>query len=287
MKHITGFITAVSMLLGAATFVAAQTVMTIRGAVVAVDPQASTIQVRDESQGKMFIVRVPQEQSQILVSPDGKQVALAEIQVGQIIEIRHQESGGRQVVQQIQVLPAPAPTPVAAPVAIPAPVAAPVSTQVAVTAPATVPVTPAPQRLDTAMTVQTPAAPAPATTTRFDPATGTTTVVSSSTVIMPSAAPMVEEPRWNMGDKLLRGVGNLLFGFVELPRSIFNTSQKNILAGLTLGPIQGIGYTIVRMGAGAYDLLTFPIPVPGRYRPLVQPEFPWQETAPTRGFSVN
>lgn len=76
------------------------------------------------------------------------------------------------------------------------------------------------------------------------------------------------------GKKLLRGVVNCLTGWAELPKNIYQTSvEENLLAGLTVGLGKGIGYTIRRIGAGAYDIVTFPFPIPEDYAPFIEPEF--------------
>ena len=74
--------------------------------------------------------------------------------------------------------------------------------------------------------------------------------------------------------KLGRGVANTLTGWVELPKNIYSTSvEKNALAGMTLGLAKGAGMTIVRTGAGIYEIATFPFPLPENYKPILEPEY--------------
>ena len=74
--------------------------------------------------------------------------------------------------------------------------------------------------------------------------------------------------------KLGRGVANTLTGWVELPKNIYNTSvQDNAFAGLTLGLAKGAGMSLVRTGAGIYEIATFPFPLPQDYRPILEPEY--------------
>ena len=74
--------------------------------------------------------------------------------------------------------------------------------------------------------------------------------------------------------KLGRGVANTLTGWVELPKNIYNNSvQDNAFAGLTLGLARGAGMTLVRTGAGIYEVVTFPFPLPQDYRPILEPEY--------------
>ncbi len=74
--------------------------------------------------------------------------------------------------------------------------------------------------------------------------------------------------------KLGRGLANILTGWIELPKNIYDTSvEDNPLAGLTIGLAKGIGMTIVRTGAGIYEVVTFPFPIPEDYGPVLEPEF--------------
>ena len=77
-----------------------------------------------------------------------------------------------------------------------------------------------------------------------------------------------------VGKKLGRGLSNLGFGWLELPKGIQDVGdQRNFFAGITWGPIYGAGKTIARTLAGAYEVVTFPIPFPSHFEPLVKPEF--------------
>ncbi len=74
--------------------------------------------------------------------------------------------------------------------------------------------------------------------------------------------------------KLGRGVANTLTGWVELPKNIYKTSvEDNAFAGITLGLARGAGMTIVRTGAGIYEIATFPFPLPENYKPILEPEY--------------
>ena len=78
--------------------------------------------------------------------------------------------------------------------------------------------------------------------------------------------------------KLGRGIANILTGWVELPKNIYDTSvEENPLAGLTIGTAKGVGMTIVRTGAGVYETLTFPFPLPEDYAPVLEPEYVFSE----------
>jgi putative exosortase-associated protein (TIGR04073 family) len=78
----------------------------------------------------------------------------------------------------------------------------------------------------------------------------------------------------DMARKLGRGVGNILTGWIEMPKNIYDTSvENNVLAGITLGLVKGVGKTVMRTVVGAYETVTFPIPVPEDYAVIVEPEF--------------
>jgi putative exosortase-associated protein (TIGR04073 family) len=81
--------------------------------------------------------------------------------------------------------------------------------------------------------------------------------------------------------KLGRGVANLLFGIVEVPNQITKTTAEHGGAG---GVTYGVGKGIVRWAArelaGAYEVVTFPIPFPHGYKPVMRPEFPNEDYEP-------
>lgn len=84
------------------------------------------------------------------------------------------------------------------------------------------------------------------------------------------------------GDKLGRGVVNLVTGFLEIPRNIHvTTTSDGLLAGWTVGVGKGLGYTVLRMGVGVYEILTFPFAWPKGYRPIVEPAYVWQAPGPS------
>jgi putative exosortase-associated protein (TIGR04073 family) len=82
-----------------------------------------------------------------------------------------------------------------------------------------------------------------------------------------------------MGKKLGRGIVNIATGWVELPKNIYDTSvdTNNPLMGITYGTLKGLGMTVVRTGAGAFDTVTFLFPVPQDYKPILEPEFVFEE----------
>ena len=77
-----------------------------------------------------------------------------------------------------------------------------------------------------------------------------------------------------VGKKLGRGISNAAFGWLEIPKGIQDVGEENnFIAGVTWGPIYGLGKAVMRTVAGAYEVVTFPVPVPPNFEPLVTPEF--------------
>lgn len=80
-----------------------------------------------------------------------------------------------------------------------------------------------------------------------------------------------------MANKAVRGVANVTTGWLEFPKQIVYTYREDGLGkGMTVGPLKGLGMTLVRTVAGAIETVTFFIAFPGFYDPLVEPDYVWQ-----------
>ena len=74
--------------------------------------------------------------------------------------------------------------------------------------------------------------------------------------------------------KLGRGIANIATCPLELPRTIqFVGLREGWGSGLTVGTLQGLWRTLLRAGAGVYEVVTFPAEVPKDFAPLMKPEF--------------
>ena len=81
-----------------------------------------------------------------------------------------------------------------------------------------------------------------------------------------------------MGNKAVRGIANVTTGWLELPKQIYVTANEDGAASAVfVGPLKGIGMTLVRTLVGVAELATFFIPYPGYYDPYFEPPFVWQE----------
>ena len=88
-----------------------------------------------------------------------------------------------------------------------------------------------------------------------------------------------------MQGKLGRGFANFFTGVVEVPKNISREWRKSDpVTGFVVGGVKGIGWAGTRMAVGAFDVVTFPVPVPANYEPLMQPPTPlpevWGEQLP-------
>jgi putative exosortase-associated protein (TIGR04073 family) len=91
-----------------------------------------------------------------------------------------------------------------------------------------------------------------------------------------------EAPRGqNALRKFGRGIANVLFGIVEVPNQITKvTSDQGGGAGATYGVGKGIYRWFGRELTGVYDIVTFPVPFPKGYKPIMHPEFPVEDYEP-------
>lgn len=77
----------------------------------------------------------------------------------------------------------------------------------------------------------------------------------------------------NPGEKLARGVMNMWNSQKEVFDNVHESMyHEGPLLGLLPGLLKGTGAFLTRFFTGVYDTLTFPIPIPKNYEPLIQPE---------------
>lgn len=81
-----------------------------------------------------------------------------------------------------------------------------------------------------------------------------------------------------VAQKAVRGLANSGLGVVvELPKTIYyDTLEDGPLYGLTVGVLEGLSWGIARSLVGVYEVVTFPFPVPEGYRPIYQPQYPFE-----------
>lgn len=81
-----------------------------------------------------------------------------------------------------------------------------------------------------------------------------------------------------MANKLARGITNVATGWLEFPKQIYITYKEDgPVNGILIGPLRGIGMTLVRTGSGAGEAATFMVPFPGFYDPYFEPDYVWKK----------
>ena len=108
---------------------------------------------------------------------------------------------------------------------------------------------------------------------------GMMVLVSMVLVNGPFTAVFAEElvaPR--AAQKAIRGMANAGLGVVvEVPKTVYyDTLEDGPLYGLTVGVLEGLSWGIARTLTGIYEMVTFPFPVPEKYRPIYQPQYPFE-----------
>jgi putative exosortase-associated protein (TIGR04073 family) len=72
-----------------------------------------------------------------------------------------------------------------------------------------------------------------------------------------------------------RGLGNLVWGWTDLPLTIHHEDNLNGPASaLTFGVVKGAAKVISRTAVGVYETGFFYLPYPDAYWPIIKPEFP-------------
>ena len=72
--------------------------------------------------------------------------------------------------------------------------------------------------------------------------------------------------------KLGRGISNVVFGVAELPVQIARVNDREgNSAALGYGVVRGVGRSAMRIGAGLWEMFSFPFPVnrAGNYHPVL------------------
>ena len=76
-------------------------------------------------------------------------------------------------------------------------------------------------------------------------------------------------------DKFLRGLAGMTTGVLELPGNIVKEANQQGPVGIPIGVAKGVGMIVARELVGVYEFLTAPFPAPPGYKPILQPDYPW------------
>jgi len=95
-----------------------------------------------------------------------------------------------------------------------------------------------------------------------------------STVLILQTGPAYSQgvPSDEVVRKLGRGLVNVATGWFELPMQLgAGMSEAEGIEGLFFGFGKGLVWALLREGAGVYETVTFLIPLPADYEPLMTP----------------
>lgn len=82
--------------------------------------------------------------------------------------------------------------------------------------------------------------------------------------------------------KLQRGFLNVVLSPFEISNELSKEVRNDTIPpSWVAGLGRGVCYTMGRALVGVYEMVTFPLPYPANYKPVLQPEFPW-ELAPEK-----
>ena len=88
---------------------------------------------------------------------------------------------------------------------------------------------------------------------------------------------VVASPGYSAGpvEKLSRGISNIFTFPCEIPHQINETyEQSDWQTAAFYGTLKGLFYSVARLLCGGWEVVTFPIPWPGNFEPiLTDPEY--------------
>ena len=85
------------------------------------------------------------------------------------------------------------------------------------------------------------------------------------------------EPTGTPLRKLQRGFLNIALSPVEISTELAREKNRDTFPmSWMLGAARGTFYVMGRALTGVYEIVTFPIPLPAEYAPILEPEFPYQ-----------
>ncbi len=102
-------------------------------------------------------------------------------------------------------------------------------------------------------------------------------VVGNPCIAGDNEFPKTTVKTYRASDKFVRGLVNIASSPLEIPRRIRQrTEGGNTVRNWVTGTTLGVGYAVTRLLAGAYEVLTFPVPAPKQYTPIIEPEYVWE-----------
>src|SRR5689334_17357829 len=103
-------------------------------------------------------------------------------------------------------------------------------------------------------------------------ARGILALLFSFAMLAPATAAIHHDDDYGPVDKLGRGVAGITTGVLALPGTMMEETREDGASGIPIGFGKGLARTVARELVGVYELVTFPLPVPGDYRPVLRPD---------------
>ena len=75
--------------------------------------------------------------------------------------------------------------------------------------------------------------------------------------------------------KLGRGLANVFGGLAEIPKEIYTRSRDSDTLGAIVftAPVVGVAKAVGRISVGLFETVTFFLPIPEDYGPIIEPEY--------------
>lgn len=90
--------------------------------------------------------------------------------------------------------------------------------------------------------------------------------------LLDAATESTVDNRWT---KFGRGCSNIVFSGTELIyQPYFMFHKERFPVALFGGVLKGAFYAVGRAAVGLYEVVTFPLPLPSGYRPIIEPDIP-------------
>lgn len=95
--------------------------------------------------------------------------------------------------------------------------------------------------------------------------------------LSPDVALAAPKSRYTPARKVGRGFANTILGFLAIPGQMtVQTRERGPATGLLIGFGMGLGWFVASEVLGVYEILTCPFEAPPGYKPILEPEFPWE-----------
>ena len=102
-------------------------------------------------------------------------------------------------------------------------------------------------------------------------------VLLASGILLGGSQAWAQDPIHKAG----RGIVNVLTGWIEVPKQLHIGAQaENPVAGISQGLLKGVSLTVLRLGTGVFEAVTFPIPYPkdfaSPYEHMALSDYAWE-----------